>query len=228
MHADYYQNTLYPLQDKVLSIIGQLSVEFYLTGGTALSRVYLHHRYSEDLDFFVNGAKDFKQQVNTVINSLTDSGMKVDSSVADEGFARIFIFEGENSLKVDFVNDVQFRSGITIETELFLRTDNLLNILSNKVTALGRYSTKDVVDIVFICGVIPFKWEQIFYDATEKDLWANPINAAEVLEQFPIQKTAEIYWIGKVPSDDWFLSRIKNIIPDMLDGCENSLYKKLL
>ncbi len=226
MHTDYYQNTLYPLQDKVLKIIGQLPVEFYLTGGTALSRAYLHHRYSDDLDFFVNGAKDFKQQVKTVVNSLTDFGMKVDSAVADEGFARIFIFEDENSLKLDFVNDVKFRSGNTIETELFKRTDNLLNILSNKVTALGRYSTKDVVDIVFICGIIPFKWEQIFNDATEKDLWANPINAAEVLEQFPIQKTAEIYWIDKVPSDDWFLSRINSIIPDMLEGCGNSLYKK--
>jgi hypothetical protein len=227
MHADYYQNTLYPLQDKVLNIVGQLPVKFYLTGGTALSRVYLHHRYSDDLDFFVNGAKDFKLQVKTVISSLSDSGFKVDSSVADEGFARLFIFEGENSLKLDFVNDVQFRSGTTIETELFLRTDNLLNILSNKVTALGRYSTKDVVDIVFICGVTPFKWDQIFTDATEKDLWANPINAAEVLEQFPIQKKAEIYWIGKAPSDDWLLSRINSIIPDMLEGCENSLYKLL-
>jgi Domain of unknown function (DUF1814). len=25
---------------------------FYLTGGTCLSEFYLHHRYSEDLDFF--------------------------------------------------------------------------------------------------------------------------------------------------------------------------------
>lgn len=29
-----------------------LSRNFYLTGGTALAGFYLHHRYSEDLDFF--------------------------------------------------------------------------------------------------------------------------------------------------------------------------------
>ena len=27
-----------------------MSLPFYLTGGTALSRCYYHHRYSEDLD----------------------------------------------------------------------------------------------------------------------------------------------------------------------------------
>lgn len=29
-----------------------LAKNFYLTGGTALAAFYLHHRYSEDLDFF--------------------------------------------------------------------------------------------------------------------------------------------------------------------------------
>ncbi len=225
MHADYYQNSLYPLQDRVIKIIGQLPVEFYLTGGTALSRAYLHHRYSDDLDFFVNGAMDFKQQVNTVIKALTVSGLHFDSTAADEGFARIFIIEGECSLKLDFVNDVPFRSGTPSDTTLFLRTDNILNILSNKVTALGRYSPKDVVDIVFICGIIPFNWENIFCDASEKDLWVNPVNAAEIFEQFPMEKIQELDWIGEIPSNDWFLSRINRIIPDMLDGCDNSLYK---
>ena len=225
MHADYYQNSLYPLQDRVIKIIGQLPVEFYLTGGTALSRAYLHHRYSDDLDFFVNGAMDFKQQVNTVIKALTVSGLHFDSTVADEGFARIFIIEGECSLKLDFVNNVPYRSGTPSDTTLFLRTDNILNILSNKVTALGRYSPKDVVDIVFICGIIPFNWETIFNDASEKDLWVNPVNAAEIFEQFPMKKIQELDWIGEIPSNDWFLSRINRIIPDMLDGCDNSLYK---
>jgi hypothetical protein len=226
MHADYYQNTLYPIQNKVLKIIGNLNVEFYLTGGTALGRIYLHHRFSDDLDFFVNGVSDFKHQVNTVLNGLSVSGMKFDTPVADEGFARVFIFEGEDFLKLDFVNDVPFHSGMFSETSLFPRTDNILNILSNKLTALSRYSSKDVVDIIYICGIVPFRWEDIFSDASEKDTWTNPVNAAEILEQFPIVKTEEIMWIGDIPSQDWFSSRISRIIPDMLDGSENSLYPK--
>lgn len=54
MAADsaYYLDQLYPLQDKVLRVITECDTDFYLTGGTALSRVYLHHRFSDDLDPF--------------------------------------------------------------------------------------------------------------------------------------------------------------------------------
>lgn len=203
--------------------MGVLPVDFYLTGGTSLSRAYLNHRYSDDLDFFVNNASDFKSQVNTVLKALTMDGMHFETSVADEGFARVFVFEGDHPLKLDFVNDVPFRSGTSTSTPLFERTDNLLNILSNKVTALGRYSPKDVVDIVFICENLHFNWENILNDASEKDLWVNPINVVEILEQFPTHKLKEIAWINKAPSNEWFNSRINKIIPDILDGCENSL-----
>jgi hypothetical protein len=225
MHDDYYQNTLYPLQDKVLEIIGKLPVGFYLTGGTALSRAYLHHRYSDDLDFFVNEVPGFKSQVNIVIKALADSDHKIDISVADDGFARIFVFDGTSSLKLDFVNDVPFRKGTPIVTPLFVRTDNLNNILSNKVTALGRYSTKDVVDIVYICETLKFNWENIINDASEKDLWVNPVNVAQVLERFPVEKLHEIGWITEAPPYEWFNSRIDQIIPDILDGNDNSLCK---
>jgi len=42
--------------DKVLALIRRTDTAFYLTGGTALGRHYLHHRYSDDLDLFVNAA----------------------------------------------------------------------------------------------------------------------------------------------------------------------------
>jgi len=42
-----------------------------------------------------------------------------------------FVFEGDTSLKLDFVNDVQFRRGSPSDTIIFSRTDNILNILSN-------------------------------------------------------------------------------------------------
>ena len=223
MHVDYYQNIVYPLQDKVLEIVGQLFVEFYLTGGTALSRAYLHHRHSDDLDFFINGAPDFKQQANAVINALSASGLQSDVSVADESYVRVFIQEGEFTLKLDFVNDIPYRYGTSISTKLFKRTDNILNILSNKLTALSRYTPKDVVDIVFICKSISFSWDSVFNDAVEKDLWVNPVNIAEILEQFPVEKLIEIAWIDKMPSDGWFMSCINQIIPDILKGKSNSL-----
>ncbi len=59
MSENYYNFQLYPLQDKVLNILSEADHHFYLTGGTALSRQYLHHRYSDDLDFFLNRENDF-------------------------------------------------------------------------------------------------------------------------------------------------------------------------
>ena len=46
---------LTPLQRRVLTSFFQKGLGergFYLTGGTALAEFYLHHRYSDDLDFF--------------------------------------------------------------------------------------------------------------------------------------------------------------------------------
>ena len=70
MPERYYLDTLYPFQDKILDVIGRLKLDFYLTGGTALGRCYLNHRYSDDLDFFVNNHKEFKKQCSTAINAL--------------------------------------------------------------------------------------------------------------------------------------------------------------
>lgn len=49
MPAEHYNNVLYPLQDKVFPLFND--TPFYLTGGTALSRGYFNHRYSDDLDY---------------------------------------------------------------------------------------------------------------------------------------------------------------------------------
>ncbi|MDO9579485.1 MAG: NAD-dependent epimerase/dehydratase family protein, partial [Bacteroidales bacterium] len=68
---------------------------------------------------------------------------------------------------------------------------------------------------------VSWYWENILDDAAEKDLWVNPINAAEVLEQFPIEKIQEIAWLGEPPSTEWLSQRIKQIITGILDGSEN-------
>jgi hypothetical protein len=142
MQKSYYQNILYPLQDKVLKLIGPLPVDFYLTGSTALSRVYLNHRYSDDLDFFVNRSNKFKTQVETVVKNLPHLDLKFEIIQADEEFARIFIYDARCSLKLDFISDVLYRSEVPVSTTLYRLTDTMGNILSNKISALGRLSAK--------------------------------------------------------------------------------------
>jgi predicted nucleotidyltransferase component of viral defense system len=52
MSEAHYLDKLYPVQDKILQAFSAGKIRHYLTGGTALSRSYLHHRYSDDLVFF--------------------------------------------------------------------------------------------------------------------------------------------------------------------------------
>jgi len=44
----FYQENLYQLQDGVLNLVKSCKTHFYLTGGSALSRIYYNHRYSDD------------------------------------------------------------------------------------------------------------------------------------------------------------------------------------
>lgn len=223
MQKNYYLNILYPLQDKVLNLIGSLPVDFYLTGGTALSRAYLNHRYSDDLDFFINNSDNFKSQVEIVVVNLHKLNSKFEITQADEGFSRIFIYEDRCTIKLDFVNDVMFRSEVPVLTKLYRLTDTPGNILSNKVSALGRLAAKDVVDIVYMAQEFPFEWPAIISEAFEKDMWVNPVETAKILDEFPVQKLIEINWIDDTPDIRWFESQLKVIIKDILQGNSNSL-----
>ncbi len=111
----FYENTLYPLQDKLLGTIDGLGLAFYLTGGTALGRFHFNHRYSDDLDFFVNNNPKFQDDVNLIIRSIAGQGLKYAVEKKDETFCRLTI---ENILKVDFVNaclliTARLKSGLT-------------------------------------------------------------------------------------------------------------------
>jgi len=70
-HEDYFTK-LYPLQDAVLASFATAETDFYLTGGTAASRGYLNHRFSDDLDLFVNDDSRFGLWADRLIASVAD------------------------------------------------------------------------------------------------------------------------------------------------------------
>ncbi|MBI4378146.1 MAG: nucleotidyl transferase AbiEii/AbiGii toxin family protein [Nitrospinae bacterium] len=105
MLAEYYNNILYPLQDK--AILAFKDSPFYLTGGTALSRVYYSHRDSDDLDYFVNDHSDFQKIAERQIERLSDIFTDVKVAMRDTSFYRIFV--SEERLKIELVNDVPSR-----------------------------------------------------------------------------------------------------------------------
>ena len=73
-----FYNNLYGVQDDLMKMVQDQEVDFYLTGGTALSRCYLNHRYSDDLDFFVNEAPDFKKQTERVVTAIRKGGIQIE------------------------------------------------------------------------------------------------------------------------------------------------------
>ncbi len=221
----YYEGLLYPLQDKVLQVLSKAGTGFYLTGGTALSRGYLHHRYSDDLDFFVNQADDFKTQVEKSVDALKRVfNKKIDLALTTDTYVRLFLNKGDISLKIEFVNDVAYRHGKPIEKALFYKTDTLRNILSNKIGALSRHEAKDVADIIEIAKSLPFNWKEVIAEAKMKDMWVDESEVMRIIKDFPISKLDEVKWI-EAYNPVLVKKHIDVLLDDLFTGRDNGLFE---
>ncbi len=222
MSENYYINKLYPFQDLVLKLIMNVDDTFYLTGGTALGRYYLKHRYSDDLDLFVNRENDFKQLSNIIISQLQEHFSEIEIAFLSEDFARIFIINEKCRLKIEFVNDVLFHTGDIKSANFFHRIDSWENILSNKICALSRDDAKDVVDLIFLSKKYNFTWETMINYARQKDTWVNEIEVSQLVYKFDTQRVTKINWIKK-PEYDYLQKACKIIAKDIIDGGKNSI-----
>ncbi len=218
----FYTDKLYPFMDRILSLLRAAGSSFYLTGGTALGRHYLHHRYSDDLDLFVNRAADFRDQVKKALEALHLGGIEFEVGTAADDFVRVLARQGETPLKIDFINDVAFHYGNLQEAAFYPRIDHWRNILSNKLCALSRREPKDMVDILSIAGRFSFAWPEIFGEARQKDLWVEPIEISRIILEFPIELLAAVKWVQPV-DPVLFAAGVKAIHRDIFQGQANSL-----
>lgn len=163
---------LTPFQQQLLKAIGQTEIaeNFYLTGGTALAAFFLHHRFSEDLDFF----SPDPNAVRLIQAPLRDVAGRLDAplefSRTFNTFVECFITspDGER-VKLDFAQDTPFRlSPTTFDARYGLQIDSATDIASNKLAALfGRAAAKDFVDVFFIHHeMLPFS--ELLRQAREK------------------------------------------------------------
>lgn len=108
----FYFETLYPLQDAVLQRINALVTGFYLSGGTASSRGYLLHRFSDDLDLFVNDDSRFTLWASRVIEALAYTpGWTVQVTLRETRFVRLTVEQAGIALKIEMINDVPAHIG---------------------------------------------------------------------------------------------------------------------
>jgi len=224
----FYTESLYPLQDGVLRIVGDLKLPFYLTGGTALSRQYLRHRFSDDLDLFVNDDEHFSSHVEQLLAILSDKrtprALEVmsDATISAQAYARLFVVGYGVQLKVDLVNDIPAHFGEFQIVEPLGKVDSWRNILSNKISALFRFSEKDYVDVWGIARKYAFDWKEIVSEAKHKEAAVDPGEIASVFLSFPFEKLEVIKWV-----EGFDYSRIKEdfktISEDVFYGRINSL-----
>jgi len=213
------------LQDKFLEWWHTLKLPFYLTGGTALGRFYLNHRFSEDLDFFTNADTKYPGYISGLKNKIPERfTVNLQQSLFSDDFTRLFITEENINLKIELVNDVDYRTGSAVEYQYGL-IDTPLNILSNKLTAIiSRDEPKDIFDIIYLSMTYSFNWQDIFYHAKQKAV-INELDVEQRLISFPISWFKNVNWLDNPFNFDLTQQRLRQIADDFLLGKPNSLGK---
>lgn len=123
---------------------------FYLTGGTALSEFYLHHRYSEDLDFFT----EKKYDTGIIMSIIRQLSQQLDCTYEAELIEFLYRFNLKFTDKQVLKLDFSYYPGIRIKKEKVYKgfaVDSLLDIAVNKLSTIQqRYNVKDYVDLYFL------------------------------------------------------------------------------
>ncbi len=195
-----------------------------------MSRGYLNHRFSDDLDLFVNNDDSFQKHIEKAISSLEQEGIAISfDKNSSPDFTRIYVDQNKNGLdkkglKIDFVNDIPVHFGNIAETSVYYRTDSIRNILSNKYTALYRISAKDVVDICTIAENYSFNWSDIIKEADQKEGGLDGKEIVQIFSCFSNEDFEKIRWIEK-PEIKEFRKKIATVAKDMLEGRENTLFQ---
>lgn len=126
---------------------------FYLTGGTALSRFYLGHRKSDDLDFFTSEEELIQPFSLKIEKVLKKRGLKVDRKRGFRSFVELAVSAQSESTVIHLALDSPYRLDPVISAGDFpgLKIDSLRDIAAHKLLALfGRATLRDFVDVFFL------------------------------------------------------------------------------
>ena len=167
---------LTPNQHKFLELAAadpKLVANFYLTGGTARSEFYLHHRLSEDIDLFCP-KEEIDQKFVEVFLKKISLKMKIKHFRPTVFLGLVsykLVFADEKELKVDFnyYPFLQIDKGTKFNN---LRVDSLYDIATNKLhTLFMKPRARDYVDLYFILRQENYSLERLIVDAKTKFDW---------------------------------------------------------
>lgn len=212
----WYNDTFYPFQDTILQRIDRLQTGLYLTGGTAASRAYLNHRYSDDLDFFAQDAAEFEIWFSRCLEAVKQEVENVQVLTREARFCRCVLSKGEVQMKLEFVNDVPSRIGSVHDHPVLGKIDSPENILANKITAaIDRREPKDIADIWGFCVKLNLSVRDAITGAQGKAAGVFPPDLARVLLTTTEDDWLAIRW-SEAPSLSDFLKQIHYIGESLL------------
>lgn len=217
MDVAHLLERLYLFQDEVLGVLSSFETGFYLTGGTGASRGYLGHRFSEDLDLFVNDDPSFGLWASRFADRLsTAQKWQTKVLLQEPRFMRLEVAAGELALKIELVNDVPSHVGeITVHPRLG-RLDSAENILANKLSALAdRDEPKDVADVWGFCCRLGLPLARALEDARSKAAGLFPADIARRLLSTTEADWRLIRWI-EAPPPAAFVSDLRRLGEELL------------
>jgi len=148
-----------PWQKQVIQLVARAAEvsSFYLTGGTALAGYYLHHRRSEDLDFF--SFEEFELAAVEAAAKRIKEELEADEMRFFRRYDRrqFFYRQGDQEYKVEFT---QYPFKPLEPPNLFdgMRVDSKFDIAVNKLmTVVERFDPKDFVDLYFLLQEYPLE-----------------------------------------------------------------------
>lgn len=144
---------LTPIQQEFLAVFSRIPdrVQFYLTGGTALSEFYLGHRFSFDLDLFTSDQELILPVSYQIQEFCVASALGVAVTRRFASYVEFVISRREESLRVDLALDSPFRFSLPIESETGVLVNDLQDLQIDKLLAYyGRAEPRDAVDLYFI------------------------------------------------------------------------------
>lgn len=193
---------------------------FYLTGGTALAAFYLHHRYSEDLDFFSEKEIDLLN-LDVAIKKIQEK-LGVEKIDFQQSFNRnlFFLHFSNEVLKAEFTYFPfpRIENG-SIEESIVV--GSLLDIAVNKLfTIYQRVQARDYIDLYLIIKQEKLTVPDLIAKAKIKFDWH--IDPLQLGTQFIKAKEARDYprMIQEIPLKEWqefFIEEAKKLKSDIIE-----------
>jgi hypothetical protein len=217
--SSFYFERLYPLQNEVLRLIGALDTGFYLSGGTAASRGYLQHRFSDDLDLFVNDDDRFELWSARILQALVaQPTWQVIVMLREARFVRVTVARSDVTLKIELINDVPAHTGAIWQHPELGRLDSAENILANKISAVvDREEPKDLADIWGFCCRLGLSVANAIDNASSKAAGIFVLDIARILATVTAADWQLVRWIDPPPPEQ-FVAELRTLGESLVLG----------